>query len=199
MIKSSIDYQIPAQRISGRPKISHCMTCQKRLSEMPYLTGYCDSLNWVGDRKSLSRLESSGCVLFQLVGERIRVIVKADNIAAKQQQDGTPRRAKINFGHAGFVNFVKKAERKSWMRGRCLRSEQHRLKSQGNVTEFGLLDITVCMDKGLKIKQQLQSGMDRELDDLAPIDPRREIRRVCCSESPSFKLQVADRSERRGS
>ena len=57
------------------------------------------------------------------------------------------------------------------MRGCCLRSEQHRLKSQDNVTEFGLLDITVCMDKGLKIKQQLQFGMDRELDDLAPIDP----------------------------
>ena len=147
------------------------MTCQKRLSEMPYLTGYSDSLNWVGDRKSLARLESPGCVLFQLVGERIRVIVKADNIAAKQQQDGTPRRAKINFGHAGFVNFMKKAERKSRMRGRCLRSEQHGLKSQDNVTEFGLLDITVCMDKGLKVKQQLQSRMDRELDDLAPINP----------------------------
>ena len=57
------------------------------------------------------------------------------------------------------------------MRGQRFHSEKHRLKSQDNVTEFGLLDITVCMDKRLKIKQQLQSGMNREFNDLAPIDP----------------------------
>ena len=175
------------------------MALNEGLREVPYLSRDRDFLQRMGDAESLPRLESAYRILFEFIGKRIGVIVKADNIAAKQQQDGTPRRAKINFGHAGFVNFMKKAERKSWMRGRCLRSEQHRLKSQDNVAELGLLDIAVCMDNGLELQQQLQSPMNGQLDDFARICARREIRRVCRSESPSFKLQVADRSKRRGS
>src|SRR5260370_16541411 len=101
------------RRVADGPKIADRITSKKRLREVPDFHGKNEVLEeGMGDGWRLTKLRTSHRLLHQLGEEGVRVIVKAFDFRACQNQKRVGRASEIEFRSSAIVDAMKVADRK---------------------------------------------------------------------------------------
>ena len=92
MVESCVQDQIGADRVGQRPQVPDCVGMQMRLREVPDFSRQREFLQRVRDRKRLPVLRPPDNALHLFVEDSVCVKMKADEVAADENQNRLIRR-----------------------------------------------------------------------------------------------------------